>query len=752
MYINHPLIKPGTVLKRDYQLEISKKLSHGKNTLVILPTGTGKTVIALLYIADLLTKNSNVKVIFIAPTKPLVKQHYEYIKSHLLISPLDIGLVTGERSPDARRQVWSKKIIIATPQSLYNDLIREYINPSEIKAIIFDEAHHAVGNHPYVKIVRYVYEHCSPQIIGLTASPGEEEKVTEIMKNLHLEELIVLTRTDEELRRYLPPINFLLVKTETDEIYRHAINLVYDTINHRISSLKELLSKYRDIITFSNWRDLTFSKLVELREKVEQIYSEGNLSLTTRNNVKSLIMELVILDKLATYLESYGFKPFIRYFEEILKRAAYKRRLVEKRIVSDLRLNEVYVLVKEMVDKNIIYPKFSVLKQILSKDDLGKVMIFVGLRETAFDLKEFLSSNGFSCGILVGQQRKGGMSQQMQILELSKFRSGTYNILIATQVGEEGLDIAECKTVIFYDNPVSSIRRIQRTGRTGRTMPGTIYFLINPNTRDEIRFWAGVKKERKHLRELRIMSYKISKVRNVVDDSKTLEKYMVLPAKEGEDMRLIKGEILVDHREKADLIFSVLKRAGYKVVITTLAIGDYVVGHYIIERKTFSDLAEALITGRIFDQLKGLSSTEYTPLIVIEGSETEFTGRISQTALRGLLLSIMLDFRIPVFITKNEDETAKLILHIADKALKEKSKKPPIRLERKPLSIAELQKYIVAGLPDVDTVLADRLLRKFKTIEKVFTASVDELMTIKGIGEKIAKKIREIITKEYTPD
>lgn len=77
---------------------------------------------------------------------------------------------------------------------------------------------------------------------------------------------------------------------------------------------------------------------------------------------------------------------------------------------------------------------------------------------------------------------------------MQKFRDGLFRVLIATRVGEEGLDIAEVNQVIFYDNVPSSVRYIQRRGRTGRKDTGKLVVLIAKNTIDETYYWIGKRK------------------------------------------------------------------------------------------------------------------------------------------------------------------------------------------------------------------------------------------------------------------
>jgi len=95
---------------------------------------------------------------------------------------------------------------------------------------------------------------------------------------------------------------------------------------------------------------------------------------------------------------------------------------------------------------------------------------------------------------LIGKAGDTGLKQKKQIEVVQKFRDGEFKVLVATRVGEEGLDIAEVNQVIFYDNVPSSIRFIQRRGRTGRKDTGKLVVLIAKNTIDETYYWIGKRK------------------------------------------------------------------------------------------------------------------------------------------------------------------------------------------------------------------------------------------------------------------
>ncbi len=201
--------------------------------------------------------------------------------------------------------------------------------------------------------------------------------------------------------------------------------------------------------------------------------------------------------------------------------------------------------------------------------------------------------------------------------------------------------------------------------------------------------------------------------------------------------------IKTDKRELKSGITSYLKNLGCIIEEEQLEIADYIVSdRTAIERKSFSDFVSSIKDLRLFSQLKELSKFE-KPVLLIEGFE--YFGNLNEKSLFGALASIILDFKVPVIWTKDKRDTANFIYSAAKREQFKKNREVVIRIRKKPRNLKEEQKYLIAGLPSVNSVLAKRLLEKFKTPKKIFTAKKEELMELKGMGEKKAKRILEVL-------
>ncbi len=207
--------------------------------------------------------------------------------------------------------------------------------------------------------------------------------------------------------------------------------------------------------------------------------------------------------------------------------------------------------------------------------------------------------------------------------------------------------------------------------------------------------------------------------------------------------------IVVDDRERT--IAKILHQKDVIVDIRRVDVGDFIISkRVVVERKTINDFVSSIIDRRIFKQIENMKEFYERPVIILEGTEDIYSVRnVHPNAIRGAIASITVDYGIPIIRTENAVETAEMLIAIARR---EQAEKKEISLhKKKPMSKAEIQVYVVSSLPMIGPNTAKRLLEYFGTIEKVFTANVDELMKVEGIGKEKAKKMRELITSVYEP-
>ncbi len=207
--------------------------------------------------------------------------------------------------------------------------------------------------------------------------------------------------------------------------------------------------------------------------------------------------------------------------------------------------------------------------------------------------------------------------------------------------------------------------------------------------------------------------------------------------------------VIVDYRERKSLVVEFLKDRC-QIEEKSLDVGDYIISDRVgIERKTTQDFVSSILDGRLFEQLRNLKDNFESPILIVEGNGLYANENVNPNAIRGALASVALDFSIPIIWSRTPRETSEYIFLLAKREQFKEGRTIRLRVEKKPKSIKELQEYLVAGLPGIDSVKAKALLKHFKCPEFVFTASEKELRQVRGIGKELAKKIRRVIGEDY---
>ncbi len=467
-YIEKKYVKAKTIEKRDYQVNLATQ-AITENCIVVLPTGLGKTAIALHVIAEYLSQGTG-GVLFLAPTRVLVNQHFEFLKTSLTLD--DISLITGEDTVQKRIKLWNNSIVCATPEVARNDLDRGIVSPDQFSLVIFDEVHRTVGDYAYSGIAQR-FEESSSRIIGMTATlPSEKDKATEILTRLRISSVAERTENSPDVKPYIQETNTEWINVELPDELKAIQKLLKLALDERYDILR------KNGIRLAEQQSL--SALLRIRQFVLN---------QNRRSAKPLFTAIRIHYAL-NILEAHGITPFLKFCERV---QAKKGVGVKELFEIDPNFIRAVQLGKEAQSKGIEHSKIPKLKEILDSVP-GKALIFTSYRDSVDLIFNKLTELEISAGILIGKAGETGLKQKKQIETVQKFRDGVFQVLIATRVGEEGLDIAEVNQVIFYDNVPSSVRFIQRRGRTGRKDTGKLVVLIAKNTIDETYYWIGKRK------------------------------------------------------------------------------------------------------------------------------------------------------------------------------------------------------------------------------------------------------------------
>jgi Fanconi anemia group M protein len=516
-YYNGPYLKKNKVLFRHYQNNIVKKCENA-NTLVILPTGLGKTIIGILLIAKSLNRyKSQSKVIILAPTRPLVSQHKISCEKFLDINNEKISLMTGKIPPEKRILIFNhSKVIISTPQVIKNDLMRGRYDLKQVSLIIFDEAHRTKGNYAYNFISNEYINSCSdPLILGLTASPGKNyEYIQKLCDNLFIENISSKTYDDEDVIDYIHDIDTFIEKIELpikiielsevwNNLFKNFLRFFIDrgllSSHKRYYSKLDFLRLSYDLtlsIQYEKWDDSEIEddayleRLFYQSPRIIDVVREKKLNI---QSIFSYCSSCISILHAKDLLETQNISLF-KSFLDRLRFKAEQDLLSAKRIINSKHFEFVNSVIEKEGQSNLAHPKInkliSLIKEEIVEFQNNKIIVFTQYREMAEFLKKKLKEE-FSYHLkiekFIGQSSKIddiGFSQTKQIDILQEFHENKINILIATSVAEEGLDIPNVDAIIFYEPVPSEIRLIQRRGRTGRFASGRCYILITEDTVD----------------------------------------------------------------------------------------------------------------------------------------------------------------------------------------------------------------------------------------------------------------------------
>jgi len=495
-FIVHPLIKNNSIESRLYQ-NIIFNSSKNKNSLIVLPTSLGKTVISALICAEILYNYKQSRILIMAPTRPLVLQHLLSFSSFLKVLDDQKILVTGKISPSTRKMIWDNKtikLIFATPEVIRNDLNESRLDLKDFGLIVFDEAHRAIKDYAYTLISKkYMQQSPNPHIVAMTASPGSDNnRIQQICNNLYIEHIEYRNEEDADVKPYVNPIELEWEFLELSEKYRQIILLFKSMLQEKLRWLI-----FRGLIKKNNI-DYVFKRdLLELAEVLQRNLKfslneeKGPLYLALLN--QSAALSLMYCIELIESQGPFSLKTFIKRMESSEGKA-------HSLILKDSRMKDIFKLLENVTE----HPKLIYILDLCKKEKLdtsankntnvllnnsqsSQILIFSHYRDTATHIVEELNKTGIKSFRFVGQSTRNndiGMNQNEQSVILDSFRKKEFNVLVATSIAEEGLDIPEVKLVIFYEPVASEIRHIQRKGRTGRKSSGNVIILAAKDTVD----------------------------------------------------------------------------------------------------------------------------------------------------------------------------------------------------------------------------------------------------------------------------
>ena len=329
MFIEKDFIKTKSIERREFQIKIANSAVN-ENTLVVVPTGLGKTVIALILIAESLKKNND-KILFLAPTKPLVTQHTGFLKEYLTIKKDEITTFTGEISPEKRAKMWrDNKIIVSTPQVIQNDLLSRRIDLKDTSLIVFDEAHHAVGDYAYVFVSEmYKKQREKRHILAITASPGNDvSKILEVCKNLEVKNIEIRTKYDPDVRPSVHDLKIDWKEIPLPKDFTYTIQLLRKALSARLKKLKDI-----GVIDSSSLSLINKRKLLDAQKKIQAEIRRSPKPHKVLFQAASIQSEAMKIHYALELIQTQGVNAFNNYFQRMGKEASSKNSTKSSRSI-----------------------------------------------------------------------------------------------------------------------------------------------------------------------------------------------------------------------------------------------------------------------------------------------------------------------------------------------------------------------------------------------------------------------------------
>uniref|UniRef100_A0A8C2TXU5 RNA helicase n=1 Tax=Coturnix japonica TaxID=93934 RepID=A0A8C2TXU5_COTJA len=496
---------------RDYQMEVAKPALNGENIIICLPTGSGKTRVAVYITKDHLDKKKRAseqgKVIVLVNKVPLVEQHLRKEFNPFLKRWYQVIGLSGdcELKISFPEVVKRNDVIICTAQILENSLLNaseedEGVHLSDFSLIIIDECHHTQKEAVYNNIMRrYLKQKMKnkkhakenkplipqPQILGLTASPGvggartnkkAEEHILKICANLDARRIMTVKEHASQL------------KSQVKEPFKKTViadDKRRDPFRERIIEIMQDIHKYCQLYPKSEFGSQPYEQWV-IREERKAAKEERRKERVCAEHLKKYNDALQINDTIRM-IDAYN--HLNNFYKELKRKKTAgsddddEEPLVSKQDETDGFLMDLFHAKKKQLKELARKPEYdneklmklrNTLMEEFTKTEESRGIIFTKTRQSAFALYHWIKDNpkfeevGIKAHYLIGAGHNSEtkpMTQNEQKEVLDKFRFGSINLLIATTVAEEGLDIKECNIVVRYGLMTNEIAMVQARGR-----------------------------------------------------------------------------------------------------------------------------------------------------------------------------------------------------------------------------------------------------------------------------------------------
>ncbi len=486
---------PGSKDFRKYQFRICRTALFA-NTMVCLPTGLGKTFIAAVIMHNFYRWFKEGMVFFLAPTKPLVDQQFEAFTQIIGdFNPKHLAQLTGKHRKTQRRTMYeSAHVLFMTPQTLANDLEGGVIQEARITCIVFDEAHRATGNYAYCRIIKHLeIANVGYRVVGLSATPGSDENsIQDVITNLCISKIEARDETDPDVKQYTYNRNIEIINIKKTAEIAAVERLVW-----QVTAIPQQFLLEHHLLPWTRQRIPNKMVVLDWQTRFKAHSDEYQ----NRYGNDMVFLTYTSFSCLIALVNGYGmllthgidaFRCFCAKFEDSANRKKGRKLILESEAFKALKkylgeISNAEVHPKLTRTRDVLHAYYAAQKE----DSQLQTIIFTQFVDSAREIcKYFEGDKQVSARLFIGQAN--GYTQKRQIQIINEFKAFGFNTLIATCIGEEGLDIGNVNLIVCYDCTGSPVRMIQRFGRTARKQDGRVVILLSE---EEERKYCLVKKK-----------------------------------------------------------------------------------------------------------------------------------------------------------------------------------------------------------------------------------------------------------------
>lgn len=397
--------------------------------------------------------------------------------------------LNGSVAGDKRVSKWqNKRCFFSTPQTMLNDLESGRCNASDIVLLVFDEAHRSSGNYAYCEIIRImIKEDAVFRVLALSATPGGDNKaVQNVCENILIQKVEIRTEESLDIRPYIFKRNVSIHVVENSDFMAEVVALCTIVLQAGFKKLMDLKALTSCDVNISGYA-------LKMRRDAWKASRSNGRNDSVSNMIEGEYGVVIILARIFGLLVTHGITVF---HTSLCTYLAGKGSAAKQRLLTNPCIAKILKLIPERMKSPgySSHPKIEILLDILTKhflenDKSTRCIVFSQYRESVDEIVSVLAANSLiRPTAFIGQSNTAsmkGLNQKDQLKVISEFLGGTFNVMVATCIGEEGLDIGDIDLIVCFDSSASPVRMLQRMGRTGRKRSGKVSLLLSKGKEEE---------------------------------------------------------------------------------------------------------------------------------------------------------------------------------------------------------------------------------------------------------------------------